>query len=95
MFNNQSGRPVTSNPDYVQKIIDADGTAPKNVMLSQFVKVSDFKEMQDAFNNLKLEDEKLRTELQKSINKQTIWFIGSIFTLAGLIIAAMKFIFHL
>lgn len=95
MFNNQSGRPVTSNPDDVQKIIDADGTAPKNVMLSQFVKVADFKEMQDALNTLKLEDEKLRTELQKSIHKQTIWFIGSIFTLAGLIIAAMKFIFHL
>lgn len=95
MFNNQSGRPVTSNSDSVQKIIDADGNVPENVLLSQFVKVSDFKALQDDFANLKLEDEKLRTELQKSINKQTIWFIGAMFTIAGVIIAALKFMFHL
>lgn len=101
MFTNKSDSSprnnIPSNPQ--QTIIDETGHTPENIQLINYVLKSEYnekiKKLTEQYHALDKKDSDLKSELFDKLNGQIKWYIGSLFTLVGSVIAVLKFIFHL
>lgn len=101
MWNNSPNKPADTGSDKItsQIIIDEEGKQPENILLNNYVRTERIKEIETnnerTFDELRASQAELKTEMHKLIHGQTKWYIVSLFTLVSLVIAALKFIFHL
>lgn len=101
MWNNSPNQTVESGSGKIasQIILDEDGNKPKNILLSNYARTERINEIEKnnerKFDDLRASQAELKTEIHVLIHGQTKWYIGSLFTLVGVVIAALKFIFHL